>query len=62
MSGKHRAATEDGIVEMRRHHEWSSKGIGHGGRAKDDVARNMQNADPGSASVGVPILLGEKTR
>ncbi|MEA3175932.1 MAG: hypothetical protein QOF42_3343, partial [Gammaproteobacteria bacterium] len=61
MSGKHRAATEDGVVEMRRYHEWSSKSIGHGGRATDDVARNVQNADPGSAFVGVPIQLGEKT-
>jgi len=42
MSGKHRAATEDGIVEMRRHHERSSKDIGHGGRPKDDVAGNAK--------------------
>ena len=42
MSGKHRAATEDGIVEVRRHHERSSKSIGHGGRAKDDVAGNAK--------------------
>jgi hypothetical protein len=42
MSGKHRAATEDGNVEVRRHHERSSKSLGHGGRAKDDVAGNAK--------------------
>jgi hypothetical protein len=34
---------------MRRHHERSSKGIGHGGRAKDDVAQKRAKRGPGCA-------------
>jgi hypothetical protein len=38
MSGKHRAATEDVIVEVRRRYERMNKGIGLAFQAGDDVA------------------------
>jgi glyoxylate carboligase len=34
-SGKHCTAIEDGVVEMRRHHQRTSKGIGYGVSGKE---------------------------